>query len=216
MGILLYAEIGILTIPGVIMALVGIFLIVKDKVIELAVICVLTATGSFFAQYVTVFCMYCTIAATLFALTGIFSLLVDKAKHPKIAITLIVVLMAGLFSLNSVFYFYQNPIIEHNGIVYAKKSEEKPLLYISPTCKGCTLLLEEIIEYDSSGKNWMPVSIPYRSLNQSEKMLKEMGYTGEIQVSGVSPTGFVPVLFLDENTILRGEEIIKFIKESGR
>ncbi len=217
---LLYGEFGLLTIPGIVMALVNIYLIIKDKYIEVAVLSVLTAVGSFFAQSVIAFCLYCTFAASLFALSAIFCLIIDRAKHVKIAFSLIVILIAGLYSLNSVFFYHQSPIIEHDGIVVAQevseKAIQKPSLYISPTCESCTILVEKLIQQDPKGENWLPVTIPYRSLHRSETMLKEMGYKGEIETSNASPTGFVPVLIVNENEIIRGSKIIDYIKESEK
>lgn len=214
---LLFADIGVLTIPGIIMALISIYFIYKENYAITAMLTIITASGSFIAQSYTAFCVSCTMAATLFALAGIFSLIQDKGQHVKLAFTLVLVLIFGVYSLNSIFDFYQNPIIEHDGIVLAKTTDnsDKPLLYVSPTCSSCNYFLDLVVKYDPKGEKCTIVTTPIRTLAQVEGTLKEKGYAGEIVSSAQSPTGFVPVLIVDGKSF-RGKEIENYIKGESR
>lgn len=211
-GVLITGKFGVLTIPGIIMALLGIYFARKQEHVTVATIGVLTATGSYMAQSFTYYCYTCTLAATLFAIAGILALIQDRAEHYKVTIGLIVLLCLGLFSLNSMFQFYQNPVIQDEPyIAQAVEQSDKPLLYVSPTCKACTSMLEKVLAYDSNGEKCLVVVTPIRALASVETELKNRGYTGEVISASQSPTGFVPVLIKD-GEVLRGSQIENYLK----
>lgn len=198
----------------------GMYFTSKEKYIYVAIICILTATGSLTAQYLTSYCTTCTIGATLFMLTGIINLAQDKATHLKTNFVLISTLIIGLFFLNSMFQYYQNPIILNEDSVISKKNhdvaladtiEKRALLYISPTCNACKLFIDHVVEYDIKGEKCIIVTTPIRSLAQTEQKLREKGYTGKVVAATKAPTGFVPVL-INGKEVLRGEEIINYLK----
>ena len=209
--VLITGKFGVLTIPGVIMALLGIYFARKQEHVIVATIGVLTATGSYIAQSFTYYCFTCTIAATLFAIAGILALIQDRAEHYKVTIGLIVLLCLGLFSLNSMFQFYQNPVICDETYIAQAAGSNKPLLYVSPTCKACTSMLEKVLTYDSNGEKCLVVVTPIRALASVETELKNRGYTGEVISANQSPTGFVPVLIKD-GEVLRGSQIENYLK----
>jgi len=209
--VLITGKFGVLTIPGVIMALLGIYFARKQEHVIVATIGVLTATGSYIAQSFTYYCFTCTIAATLFAIAGILALIQDRAEHYKATIALIALLCLGLFSLNSMFQFYQNPVIRDETYIAQAAGSNKPLLYVSSTCKACTSMLEKVLTYDSNGEKCLVVVTPIRALASVETELKNRGYTGEVISANQSPTGFVPVLIKD-GEVLRGSQIENYLK----
>jgi len=210
-GILAIGQFGALTAPGIIMAIIGIYFARKEEYIIVATTGVLTATGSFIAQSLTYYCSTCTLAATLFAIAGILALIQDRAEHYKVTIVLIALLCLGLFSLNSIFHFYQNPIIHDQTYIAQAAGSDKPLLYISPTCKACKTMVETVLAYDPNGEKCIVVATPINSLARVETDLKERGYTGEVISASQSPTGFVPVLIKDGEP-LRGFDIENYLK----
>lgn len=209
--VLTTGKFGLLTIPGIIMGLIGIYFTRKDEYIIVATIGIITATGSFIAQSMTYYCSSCTLAATLFAVAGILALIQDRAEHYKVTIVLIVMLCLGLYSLKTMFDFYQNPIIQDNVNITQAIESDKPLLYISPTCKACNFILEAVLAYDPEGEKCIVVATPIRALASVETNLKNRGYAGEVVSANQSPTGFVPVLIKD-GEVLRGNNIENYLK----
>ena len=139
------------------------------------------------------------------------ALIQDRAEHYKATIALIALLCLGLFSLNSMFQFYQNPVIRDETYIAQAAGSNKPLLYVSPTCKACTSMLEKVLTYDSNGEKCLVVVTPIRALASVETELKNRGYTGEVISANQSPTGFVPVLIKD-GEVLRGSQIENYLK----
>ena len=58
--VLLLNTFGLLTIPGLIVALLCVFFIYKKNYITVSILALLTGAGSLLAQSVTAFCPYCT------------------------------------------------------------------------------------------------------------------------------------------------------------
>lgn len=209
--VLILGPFGVLTMPGLFVAIIASYFILKEHYILAATLGVFAATGSYTAQAFSTFCPYCTVSASSFAIGGIISLILNKERYLIITSGLIVVLLIGLFSLNSMFYHYQNPTILADVRVTNNEQTDKPLFYISPSCGSCKSYLDELIKVDPEGLKWQVVTIPIRSLAQSEAMLREKGYKGSIIAAPSSPTNFVPVL-IDGEEIYRGQEINNILR----
>lgn len=212
--VLLFNTFGLLTIPGIIIALVCMFLVYKKQQPIVAALAVLTGLGSFIAQSVMAFCPYCTIAATLFIFGGLCSLII---KPPKtwISATLLVLSLASIFLLaNLIPDYVQSPIITQ-PVNIAQAANDKPKLYLSPDCGACKEVVQQFIDSDPKGENWQPVIIPTISLARGEHYLREKGYIGEVISAPESPTKFVPVLQIKDQ-LYKGKEIHfnKLVKES--
>jgi hypothetical protein len=210
-AVLLYADFGILTGPGIAAALLGIYFTLTSRLLLVAMISVTAAACSFIGQSMVAYCPYCTMAATGFLITGTYSLLKIASKHAVIAMALcaVSVISVGIFAMSIVAYAdTRNPIIENGkAITYSKPIEDnKPKLYLSPTCPSCKDVMKEFVESDPRGDKWQPVIIPHSSLVQGEKMLREAGYEGEVISASNSPGNRIPVL--EKNgEILSGKKI---------
>ncbi len=213
-SVLLTSKIGILTIPGILMAIIGLYFLYKENYIGSATIAIFTSTGSLIVQSYTAFCLSCTITASLFALAGVVGLLQDKGEHLKLNIILICILLVGVFFLSSMLVFYQNPAIQDKGLVLEQKkttTEEKAKLYISPSCSFCDEYLDYLIEQDILGEKCIVVTVPIRSLAKTQQDLKDKGFKGEVLSTAQSPTNFVPVLIFNEE-VLTGSKIKSFLR----
>ncbi len=202
--VLLINTFGLLTIPGIIMALACVYCIYKKRYHMTAIIALIAAAGSFLAQTLTVFCPYCTLAATLFMLGGLMGFIIEP-KTPFIAPLLGLSLVSVALLINLMPDFSQSPIIAQQTVV-AQAINEKPRLYFSPDCHSCNDALQQFIEADPQGLLWQPVVTPHTSLARGEMILREKGYTGEVISAPTSPTKFVPVLQLKDQ-LYRGKEI---------
>lgn len=219
--VLLINDFGILTIPGLIVAVIAMYFALTGRYLYSAYLGVITAFSSFLAQFITTFCSCCTLAATAFLIGGLMSLLSLKSKNITINLSLLALSAAALLLLVINLPSYeQRPIIAQPVVNIGSTSKDtKPMLYISPGCKSCKPVLEEFVEFDPKGIYWQPVIIPAVLLAQGEASLKEKGYTGEVKSSFNSPSRFVPLLEIN-GQYYQGEEItvekIKIREEEGR
>jgi hypothetical protein len=204
--VLLINNFGPLTIPGILMALVCVYSIYKKRYHISAILALAAAAGSFLAQSLTVFCPYCTLAATLFILGGLVGFTIEPPQKPLTIISLFgLSLISILLLINLLPEYHQSPIIAQQTTV-ARAVNEKPRLYFSPDCHSCEDVLQQFIESDPQGLMWQPVVTPNTSLVRGEIILKEKGYTGEVISVSTSPTKFVPVLQVNDQ-LYRGKEI---------
>ena len=212
---------GMLTIPGLIVAVIALYCSLTGRYLYSAYLGVAAAFGSFLTQFITTFCSYCTLAATAFLVGGLISLLFLKSKNITATLILLTlsVLSAILLVVNLPSY-EQKPVIAQPVVITgATIKDNKPILYISPGCKSCKSVLEEFVKFDPNGTYWQPVIVPAVLLAQGEAILKDKGYMGEVKSSFSSPTRFVPLLEIN-GQYYQGKEItIKKIKnreEEGR
>lgn len=206
--ILIFNKFGILTIPGFIIALLAAYFSITNRFMYSAILGISTATLSFIAQFITVFCLGCTLSATGFALGGLLSLLFLDSEKIVLRLSLIIFLIIGIFFMGfNLPQYYQAPVIEITDISPTKQvNADKAQLYISPECKSCKAVLNTFIKADPEGRYWQPVIVPRILLAHGEAILKNEGYKGYIATAPQSPTGFVPLLQIKEQ-YYRGSEI---------
>lgn len=212
-------KIGILSVPGLIIAVLAIYFSLQKKHLYAACLGVLTAMGSFTAQFVTVFCLSCTLAATAFLLGGLLSLLLSRSEKMifNLGIILVAVISLILMILNLPRY-EQRPIITQSVVSYEqsqekeKMEESKVKLYISPGCKSCKTVIDQFIQEDAEGEYWQPVVVPPILLAQGESLLRDKGYKGEIISAFDSPTKFVPVMQYKDQTFAENQITFSNVK----
>lgn len=209
---------GTLTIPGLVVAVIAIYCSFTNKYLYSACLGVMAAFGSFLIQFLTVFCPYCTLAATAFLVGGVLSLLFLQSKNMAVNFILLAlsIVAVALLVINLPSYEQKPLIVQPVAIAESTIQNNKPKLYVSPSCKSCKPILDKFVEFDPKGTYWQPVIIPAVLLVQGEVILKEKGFTGEVKSSFSSPTRFVPLLEVD-GKYYRGEEITveKIREEAG-
>ncbi len=204
---------GVLTVPGIIAGLLAIYFCLTGRYFYAALIGVSTSTGSFIAQYITVYCSGCTLAAAIFGVAGLVSLMLSGTDKPVYSLSVIAVMVIGvMFMINNLPQYHQTPVIAQPVAIERQTTKaenqkiKKPILYITPDCKSCKEVVKQFIAADPKGDNWQPVVIPAILLARGESLLRSDGYKGEVLSAPESPTGFVPLLQIGEK-IYRGKEI---------
>lgn len=209
---------GILTIPGIIIALLGIALALKKKFALASTIGILTATGSYIAQYLTAFCPSCTLAATIFAIGGIISFIPIVRSKPGLALLTVPLVISAALLGSVAIPEDTRPMVYITPASTAKAEEvgsevvsitsnqelKKPQLFFSVTCPSCKKAIEEYVKQDPGGQYWQPVVVPQMALVQGEDMLKGYGYTGSVLSAAKSPGRAVPCLLVAENDMYIG------------
>lgn len=195
-GLLLYNTFGILTLPGIIAALVAIYSVCKKNYFLPAMIGIISASGSFIGQYATSFCPYCTAAAFCFFLGGVINLRRVFIERLPVSIGLIILLTSSmtLFLTAPVIPDDRNPVIYTSAPIAHEIQSNKPLLFLSPTCRSCIDAMELFIKYDPTGENWQPVITPNLSLQAGKTKLESMGYRGQVISAAKPPGKKVPAL----------------------
>lgn len=208
-GLLLYNTFGILTIPGLIAAVICAVFALKQNYYIPAVIGIVVASGSLFAQYMTAYCPYCTMAAFCFFIGGILSLRHVFTKMLPVSIGLVVIISVGLT------LFTAAPVIDTraaesntNVVLPENLPKDKPLLFISTSCRACEETVALFIENDPYGKTWRPVIVPDLDKETGENLLAEKGYKGET-LSALDPPGKRVPALLDEETLYEGTKTIE-------
>jgi hypothetical protein len=207
-GLLLYNTFGVLTIPGLIMAILAIVLVFCKKHYLVAMIGIFTAAGSFTAQYMTYFCPYCTAAAFCFLIGGLINLRGRYQQRISISILSTVCITAAL----TLFIFspapYYSTETQANEII-----SDKPLVYISIECRACEEVIKFLIEYDSAGIDWQPVLLG--DFEKGKQYLIDKGYTGEV-LSAMQPPGTVIPALVSRGEIYEGSKTIEeYFKEEN-
>ena len=179
--------------------------IYKKNYITVSILALLTGAGSLLAQSVTAFCPYCTIAAVLFILGGLCSVIINPPSL-RVSLFVIGVTILCLSLINGILPVYQQSPIVAQEVLTTQAVNDKPKLYISPDCRACKDIIQQFIDNDPEGESWQPVITPTISLARGEYYLREKGYTGEVVSAPESPTKFVPVLQIDDQ-LYRGKEI---------
>lgn len=198
---------GIFTIPGIIVAVLATYFSLANKIQYSAILGITTATLSFIAQYVTAFCLGCTLAASSFALGGLISLLFLHSKNMLLNVSLVSTLIIGIFFMvSNLPEYYQEPIVVKQTTQTKSIEQNKANLYISTECSSCDSVINKFVQADPKGKYWQPVIVSHMLLARGEAMLRDKGYEGYVESASQSPTGFVPVLQA-HNQYYRGEEI---------
>lgn len=210
--VLTIGDFGVLTIPGVIVAVFGVIAMCQKCYLAAGLSSTLAAITSFIAQSFTGWCISCTIAAAMFAIAGLLS----YGKKLKLLLGIPALLLISYFILSSTLSVnevrtanrYENnfsvslPLDSHtNALAEPGKGENKqiPLLYVSAYCPSCKEVLKRYIENDPQGDHWQPVMVSPGQVGIS--MLTDMGYTGKVYQSG-SALQAVPCLkFGDEKYI---------------
>lgn len=203
--VLLLNTFGLLTIPGLIVALLCVFFIYKKNYITVSILALLTGAGSLLAQSVTAFCPYCTIAAVLFILGGLCSVIINPPSL-RVSLFVIGVTILCLSLINGFLPVYQQSPIVAQEVLTTQAVNDKPKLYISPDCRACKDIIQQFIDNDPEGESWQPVITPTILLARGEHYLREKGYVGEVISAPKSPTQFIPVLQVGEQ-FYRGKEI---------
>lgn len=215
--VLFIGNFGILTIPGLIVAVFGLITMYKKYYSIGAFVAILAATISVIAQSIIGWCMSCIIAATMFSIAG---LLACERKMQLIGIPILLVIL--ILSLSS--------IVPVNGMKTANNSKSSslspraylinslaepgkdlntqiPLLYISEYCPSCKEVLKQYIKNDPQGDRWQPVMVSPRQVGNS--MLTDMGYTGEVYQSG-AVSQIVPCLEMGNQKYIGAKNILSF------
>ena len=213
--VLVIGDFGVLTIPGVVVAIFGIIAIYKKHYSIASLAAILAATISITAQSITGWCMSCIIAAAMFAIAG---LLACERKMQLIGIPIFLVIL--ILSLSS--------IVPVNGMKTANSSKSSspspqadlinaladpgkdlntqiPLLYVSEYCPSCKDVLKRYIQNDPQGQHWRPVMVSPGHADKS--MLTDMGYTGEVYQS-VSVSQAVPCLIFGNKKYIGERNIL--------
>jgi len=212
---------GMLTIPGLIVAVIALYCSLTGRYLYSAYLGVAAAFGSFLTQFITTFCSYCTLAATAFLVGGLISLLFLKSKNITAILSLLTLsVLSAILLVANLPSYEQKPVIAQPVVITGSTiKDNKPMLYISPGCKSCKPVLEEFVKLDPNGTYWQPVIVPAVLLAQGEAILKDKGYTGEIKSSFSSPTRSVPLLEIN-GQYYQGSQItidkIKNREEVGR
>lgn len=213
LAILLYADFGTLTIPGIFAAVAGIWFAWKKKFIFSAGVGIIAAVGSFIGQSITAFCLYCTTAAVCFLVAGLINLF--QTKKTKFNFIMLSILIVGtmIFAFSMMPADERNPVIASSNqqISYSAAVPEKPLLFLTPDCPSCKKMMKEFIAQDPQGKNWQPVIIPHSSLQRGQAILEEAGYKGDVISSSQPPCQVVPSLFYKDH-IYTGKDLRKYIE----
>lgn len=206
--ILLIGEMGALTIPGIIAAIIGIGCVFKYQHIT-ALIGITSATCSFIGQYLVAYCPYCTIAAFMFAFAGTLCLI----NIPQWSLTLIP-LMISLIVFSTIF-LPEDMRIEYIQPVQASSvTTTGAKLYISLSCPSCKDALLYCISQDKKGETWQPVIVPNSTLQKGEIYLKELGYEGVVMSASASPNRKVPCLVYEDQLYTGTKQIISNFKTS--
>ncbi len=210
-SILLYADFGILTGPGIIAALLGIYFSLSLRHLFVAMIGVTAASASFIGQSMVAYCPYCTMAAMCFLIAGTISLMKIARKYTLVSLVLCGIIIASVSVFTISFTAYadpREPVIQNNqtAVVAPKCDISKPKLYLSTTCPSCKDAMADFVRKDPKGEKWLPVIVPHSHLAQGEKMLQELGYQGEVVSASYPPGNRLPTLDV-EGEILVGSKI---------
>ncbi len=183
-GVLSFGNFGVLTIPGIIVAISCLALIYKTYYSIAAFIAILAATISFLAQAIIGWCVSCIIAAVMFAIAGLL------ASRRKIQLLFGIPILFGIlvFILPNIVSKDSSESYPVTSALHTSKANisdyEKvrnssiPLLYVSAFCPSCKDILKRYIESDPQGKYWRPVIVSHGQ--EGDQMLNDMGYTGEL------------------------------------
>lgn len=210
-AILLYADFGLLTGPGIIAALLGIYFTLSLRHLFVAMLGICSASASFVGQSVVAYCPYCTIAAMCFLIAGTISLMRIANKHSVISLVLcgMALTSASLFACSFTAYAdNREPVIQNGQAAVITESYDisKPKLYFSTTCPSCKDAIADFVEKDPLGEKWLPVVVPHNHLAQGEQMLQELGYQGEVVSASYPPGNRLPALDV-EGEIMLGSKI---------
>lgn len=171
------------------------------------VIGILAASVSLTAQGFSAICWYCTVAATIFAIAS-FIELSTLAKLNSLYLFAVVPLLIALVIYSQ--SGYEDPrtfaYIQTQDYKAINDYQDKPLLYISISCKACKEAMLYFVEKDPGGQYWQPVIVPNVSLTKGEERLRDIGYTGKVISAGRSPVGAVPCLILQNQEPIRGSK----------
>lgn len=223
MIVLLCAHHGPLTWPGAAAALLGALLSLLGMSGLAAAVGVLSAAVSFTAQALVGICASCTYAAFCFAAAGIAALLPLCREKPQSA-ALLLPLVAALLLYDLKAADYNRALAEGAAspplaaqVSSGVEEAGVPLLYFSPWCGYCEEPLRLYVGRDPEGRSWRPVVVPSSAAPEGRRMLREMGYRGELLSAPASPAGGLPCLRLPGGRVLVGrEEILKVGKGMGR
>ncbi len=217
---------GLLTYPGIIAGLVGIYFAWKSRYEITAFLGIVSASTSFIGQAITFFCSYCSLSAFIFLMAGLISLFKIYNFKPLYSLGLVILLTFSTtyFMLDAKFEDSRNPVIKGEIATIYKESENnqpqteqqtKNRLYVTTTCKGCKDILPLFANKDPKGVYWEPVIVPHSSLHEGKQMLKEFGYQGEAVYSASNPpTNRVPCLQTPEGEILVGKDLKNFLEKN--
>lgn len=199
---------GILSVPGMAAGVTGVFFTVKKHYKLASLIGVTSAFASFTAQVATAFCPHCTGAALMFTLAGVTALINVIPEKPLWSLIVLPVTLSFLFLMARAAPYQDRRAEAFITPVAVSDDEEikkdtdgetlKPRLYVSVSCGSCEKALEYFIRQDPEGERWQPVIIPNSALPQGEKILRELGYRGEVHSVGDSPAHAVPCLEMEE------------------
>ncbi|MGQ9756442.1 MAG: hypothetical protein ACUVRF_10950, partial [Desulfotomaculales bacterium] len=73
-------------------------------------------------------------------------------------------------------------------------------LYFSPWCSHCREPLAALAKADPEGRGWTPVVVPCFAFESGREELKELGYSGNLECVGRSPTDILPALEVNGKT----------------
>lgn len=195
--VVLWGTSGYLTLPGILVAITGIVFTLKKRYKVVGVLFFTAFLGSFVGQIIFFFCLSCSVAAGLFLVAAIIALSINY----RYATVMIAVVVAAVIIA-----------IYASSLGISKIVRDKDLLYTSPYCSSCTVIVERLIAYDCMGNTWNPVIVPESAEQEGKKQLRMAGYKGIVR-SGKSPMGVVPCIVRGENgEIVVGKSVLAYIK----
>lgn len=218
-GLLVYNTFGILTIPGIIAGFTSIGFLVQRNYYVPAIFGILAASGSFIGQYFVAFCPYCAGAAFCFLIGGLLSLRHVFTKMLPISIALVV----AISSSATLFVFAPVPVIDTRAVAATTEinlpeelPRDKPLLFISTSCKACEDSMEFLIKKDPLGETWTPVVTPDIALEKGRAMLEKEGYKGMVLSASSPPGRKFPALLVDDQLYEGTKHVENYFAEKGK
>lgn len=211
-AVLAYSLPGLLNLPGIIMAALGIWASYKGKEKLAAIAGTIPSAGSFVAQGIYGLCVTCTVAATLFAIAAAFAIYEDYRKGGvRTAGACLALIIAG--SLFLLAHTTTSTNTQTNTHTLAHTHTAKYMVYINPECQACEDTLRYLIKGDPCGKKWQPVVVPRAELYGAERKLSRMGYMGEIMTADDNPGNVFPTMQIGERLYTGKKQIIKKLEE---
>lgn len=194
--ILAIGPIGTLTIPGIIAGIAAIGCSLYKKYGITAIIAVTAFSSSLIGQGLTVMCIYCIIAALLFAIGGLLSLEIQCKKNVVWLVLVLPMVISLLF-----FAIRTTPsdsrtvqVVIYDGPKIAQIQPNKAVLFVTPDCYSCRQSIKKYCEADPNGERWQPVIVPNGMVAKGTRILRESGYNGSVYSSSSSPVTLVPSL----------------------
>lgn len=174
---------GFLTWPGIIITIVCMALLQKNRIKPVVILSSVAATSSLIAQSFLGICSPCLLIAGLFTIGIIYLAQLDWSLIP---------ILAGAALL-----LFITPVPQ----------TDRPVLYIALNCPSCKPIAQELINIDPGGKAFT-IAIPASQYQEGIKEVRMMGFAGSI-IKG--NTDIVPTLTTSGARLEGDREIQEYI-----